>query len=137
MRRWTRRFFVASMMVGACLFGCDSPSASDPDGGTDTGRANGGAMGAGGVTGQGGAYSAGGAFAQGGTTSTAQQGTSSQSGDGGAPSPLDSPDAGIRVPSCGGSVQQDAPCTPGPDSACIPTSGGAVCLCLAKTWKCF
>ena len=96
MRRWTRRFFVASMMVGACLLGCDSPPASDPDGGTDTSRTN-----------------------------------------SGSSSSLDSPDAGIYVPSCGGAVQQDAPCTPGPAGACIPTSGGAVCLCLAEKWKCF
>ncbi len=107
MRRWTRRVFVTSVMVGACLFGCERSSASDPDGGTDTSHANGGATGA---------------------------------GDAAAPSSFDDQDAGPLlggVPSCGGSVQQDAPCTPGPASACIPTSGGAVCLCLAEKWKCF
>jgi hypothetical protein len=138
MWRWTQRFCVASLMVGAGLLGCDNSSTSDPDGGADARRGSGGVAGTGGVTGGGG-----------GETSTGGRDTSLQLGDGGFPDPFPLPvlpplpDAGNLlggVPTCGASVQQGAPCTVGADSiiACRPASGGAVCLCPnGGTWMCF
>jgi hypothetical protein len=141
MRRLTLRVCLASLTVGAYLFGCDDSATSASDGGADDVRGGGGGVGAGGVTG------AGGAFALGGATSTAQQSTSRlQSKDAGfpdhftIPDPSPRPDADVThggVPSCEASVRTGASCTPGPTSACVPTSGGAVCLCPTGTWMCF
>jgi hypothetical protein len=135
MCRWTLRFCVASLLVGVGHFGCDSSSTSDPDGGAEVGHGSGGVAGTGGVAGGGG-----------GDNSTGGQGTSLQWGDGGFPDhftfpdlpPL--PDVGILpggVPQCEASVQQGVSCTVGPDSACLPTSGGRVCLCPTGKWMCF
>jgi hypothetical protein len=135
--RWTLRFCVASLMVGAGFFGCGSSSTSDPDGGADVRRGSGGVAGTGGITGEGG-----------GETSSGGRGPPLQRGDGGLPDhfPLSVlpllPDAGnLRggVPTCGASVQQGASCTedPGSTGSCKPTSGGAVCLCPNGTWMCF
>jgi hypothetical protein len=140
MRRWTLRFCLASLTIGACLYGCGDSSSSDSDGGTDAAR------GGGGISGGGGVQPLGGAFAQGGATSTGQQSTSRlESRDAGfpdhfpLPDPLPRPDAGLPlgVPACEPLVQAGVPCTAGPTSACVPTSGGDVCLCPAGTWMCF
>src|ERR1019366_2850235 len=146
MRRWPIRILAAGLVVGAVLFGCDGSSSSDPDGGSDAKRESGGVAGSGGVTGNGGMKSTGGALAHGGVMSTGGRSTGLQWGDGGLPDhflvpdlpPL--PDLGIwqvGVPPCEAPVQQGMSCFADPATACVPTAGGAVCLCPAGTWMCF
>ena len=130
MDRWTSRFCMAGMMFCVNFFGCDGSSASDSDGGVDAG--SGMVAGGGGVPG-----------GSGGATAAGGQGTSLQGGDGGLSdlfsdsSPHDIGSKPRGVPLCEASVQQDVSCTVGPDSACIPASGGRICLCPTGKWMCF